>query len=136
MRKRLLCFVLVLTCLVFSLAGCGNTDDANDTQKADTSSDHPVITMNAPHRNMSAFADLVHEKYPEINLEIIPYNGQNASAYMQDMRLSGEMTDIYFTSFYTPGRYNDADDFLDISSYDFTNNYTQSRLREVTVDVL
>ena len=134
MRKRLLCFVLVLTCFVSLLSGCGKTSNASNNQKDDTNSDHPVITMNAPHRNMSAFADLVHEKYPEINLEIIPYNGQNASAYMQDMRLSGEMTDIYFTSFYTPGRYNDADDFLDISSYEFTNNYTQSRLREVTVN--
>lgn len=35
--------------------------------------------MNAPYRNMSQFYDLVHEKYPEINLEIIPYNGENTS---------------------------------------------------------
>ena len=90
--------------------------------------------MNAPYRNMSAFSDLVHEKYPEINLEIIPYNGQNTSAYMKDMRLSGQMTDIYFTSFYTPGRYDDEEDFLDLSAYEFTDNYTQSRLREVTYD--
>lgn len=75
-----------------------------------------------------------NEKYPEINLEIIPYNGQNTSAYMKDMRLSGQMTDIYFTSFYTPGRYDDEEDFLDLSAYEFTDNYTQSRLREVTYD--
>ena len=76
--------------------------------------------------------DLVHEQYPEINLEIIPYNGQNTSAYMKDMRRSGEMTDIYFTTYYTPGRYDDAGDFLDLSDYNFTGNFTQSRLREVT----
>ena len=81
---------------------------------------------------MSLFSDLVHEKYPEINLEIIPYNGQDTSAYMKDMRQSGQMTDLYFTTFYTPGRYADADDFLDLSAYEFTDHFTQSRLREVT----
>lgn len=118
------------------LVGCGGTSaaPAGDKAAANTTSNsnHPVITMNAPYRNMSMFYDLVHEKYPEINLEIIPYNGQNYSAYVQDMRTTGNMTDIYFTSFYVPGRYDDAADFLDLSGYDFTGNYTQSRLREVT----
>ena len=30
----------------------------------------------APFRNVSAFKDMVAEKYPEINLEIIPYSGE------------------------------------------------------------
>lgn len=119
------------------LVGCGGsaaTASAGENTTVDTTanSSHPVITMNAPYRNMSMFYDLVHEKYPEINLEIIPYNGQNYSAYVQDMRMTGNMTDIYFTSFYVPGRYDDADDFLNLSAYNFTGSYTQSRLREVT----
>lgn len=115
------------------LTGCSGSQKAESEKEADGSdSDHPVITMNAPYRNMSAFVDLVHEKYPEIQLEVIPYNGQNTSAYMKDMRLSGQMADIYFTSYYTPGRYSDDSDFLDLSTYDFTENFTQSRLREVT----
>ena len=141
-RRKLLCALLAAACTVSLLAGCGRTDTVagTDNNSEDNSSasaeesDHPVITMNAPYRNMSAFSDLVHEKYPEINLEIIPYNGQNTSAYMKDMRLSGQMTDIYFTSFYTPGRYDDEEDFLDLSAYEFTDNYSQSRLREVTYD--
>ena len=44
------------------------------------------------------------------------------------------MTDIYFTTYYVPGRYDDKSDFLDLSGYDFTGNYVQSRLREVTLD--
>lgn len=95
------------------LTGCSGSQKAESEKEADGSdSDHPVITMNAPYRNMSAFVDLVHEKYPEIQLEVIPYNGQNTSAYMKDMRLSGQMADIYFTSYYTPGRYSDDSDFL------------------------
>lgn len=130
MKKRILSLVLGLTCLVTTLTGCSN-NTGTENDDTPSSSDHPVITMNAPYRNMSVFYDLVHEKYPEINLEIIPYNGQNTSAYMKAMRASGQLTDIYTTTYYTPGRYDDENDFLDISGYDFTDNYTQSRLREV-----
>lgn len=87
--------------------------------------------MNAPYRNMPEFQDLVHEKHPEINLEIFPCNGANASAYMTDMRKSGQMTDIFFNTVYTPGRLDDENDFLDMFGLDFTDNYVQSRLREV-----
>ena len=128
-KKRLLSLLLAAVCTVSLLAGCGSkaeTDPGSDT------SDHPVITMNAPYRNMSAFYNLVKEKYPEINLEIEPYNGNNTTSYFNDMRKSGNLPDIYFSTIYFPGRYDDAADFLDLSAYDFVGNYTQSRLREVT----
>ena len=130
--RKILSLLLAGASVVSLLAGCGGKADTGE--KKNTGSDHPVITMNAPYRNMSQFYDLVHEKYPEINLEIIPYNGQNTSGYMKDMRLSGQMPDIYFTTYYTPGRYDDAKDFLDVSAYGFTDNWTQSRLREVAYD--
>ncbi len=127
--KRILSAVMAVICAASLFTGCGSRQE-----KKGSGSDHPVITMNAPYRNMSTFYKLVKEKYPEINLEIIPYNGQNFSAYVLDMRSAGQMTDIYFTSYYTPGRLDDAADFLDLSGYDFTVNFTQSRLREVTND--
>lgn len=134
-KKRILSLVLVAVCVLSLLSGCSGKTEASAVQSSSVaSSDHPVITMNAPYRNMSSFYNLVHEKYPDINLEIIPYNGQNTSAYMRDMRVSGQLPDIYFSTYYTPGRMDDAGDFLDLSSYDFTEAYTQSRLREVTVD--
>ena len=136
MKKKLLCLLLATACVASLLAGCGSktdTDDSSETNKT-SDSDHPVITMNAPYRNMSTFYHLVHEKYPEINLQIIPYNGQNYTSYVNDMRAVGQLPDIYFATYYTPGRYDDAVDFLDMSSYDFTGNYSQSRLREVTYE--
>ena len=51
---------------------------------------------------------------------------------MKDMRLSGELPDIYSTTYYTPGRMDDEGDFLDLSGYDFMDNYTPSRLRDVS----
>ena len=135
-RKKIIAVTLAVACTAFLLASCGSRGSQNDTssKSAGSSSDHPVITMNAPYRNMSNFVDKVKEKYPEINLEVIPYNGQNTTIYMQDMRRTGQMTDIYFTTYYVPGRYDDKADFLDLSSYDFTGEYVQSRLREVTLD--
>ena len=146
MKKKLLSLLLASACVVSLLAGCGSktdTDDSSETnQTTQTSqsdqanqtsdSDHPVITMNAPYRNMATFYKLMQEKYPEVNLEIIPYNGSNTTNYMMNMRKSGQMTDIYFSTYYTPGHYDDEADFIDLSAYDFTGNFVQSRLREVT----
>ena len=133
-KKRILSLLLAAACTAALLAGCGgkqSTDQA-DTPDTANNSDHPVITMNAPYRNASQFYELVHEKYPEINLEIIPYNGYNMTSYLTNMRACGQMTDIFFNTYYVPGRMDDESDFLDLSGYDFTGNFAQSRLREVT----
>ena len=131
-KKRILSLLLALVGVVTLLPGCGS--NAGTDKSGDSTSDHPVITMNAPYRNMSMFYDLVKEKYPEINLEIIPYNGANMSCYVSDMRASGQLPDIFFNTYYIPGRFDDADDFIDLGRYDFTGNFVQSRLREVTLD--
>ena len=127
MLKKTLCLLTVLACAVCLLTGC---TDQGGSKTADSS--HPVITVNAPYRNMAAFLDLVHEKYPEVNLEILPYNGANTTTYFNNMRRSNQMPDIYFSTFYAPGRYDDEGQLLDLSAYDFTGNFVQSRLREVT----
>ena len=136
-KRKLIALALTVTCTVLLFAGCSSKEKKEENaagKTAETSSNHPAITMNAPYRNMSTFVDKVKETYPEINLEVIPYNGQDTTAYMLDMRKAGEMTDIYFTTYYSPGRYDDKADFLDLSSYDFSGEYVQSRLREVTLD--
>lgn len=124
--KRVWSLILAAACLVTLLAGCGS--------KAETDEEHPVITMNSPYRNVSVFLDLVHEKYPEVNLEIIPYNGSNTTAFFTNMRRSGQLPDIYFSTVYSPGQYDDKAQFLDLSGFAFTGNYVQSRLREVTYE--
>lgn len=126
-RSKILSLVLAAALLLSLLTACGGEGSTSSE-----STDHPTITMNAPYRNMSAFYDLMKEKYPEVNLEIEPYNGNNTTSYFNDMRKTGNMPDIFFSCIYSPGRYQDEEDFLDLSGYDFTGNYTQSRLREVT----
>ena len=121
------------------LSGCGNsvstdTDKSDNTKTEAKASDHEPITINAPYRNISAFIDKVHETYPEINIEVVSYSGYNTTGWMKGMLNSGELTDIYFTTIYSPTSDKVSDKLLDISSYDFTDNYVQSRLREVTSD--
>ena len=130
-KRKIISVILAAICSAFLFVSC-DSKNADTNNNSETDSDHPIITMNAPYRNMSGFYDLVHEKYPEINLEIEPYNGQNMTSYTLDMRSSGQLPDIYFSTIYVPGRSDDESDFLDLSGYAFTDNYTQSRLREVT----
>ena len=136
--KQVFSAVLAAACAATLLVGCGSsaTTATGETavSTASGSSDHPVITMNAPYRNMATFLDLVHEKYPEVNLQIEPYNGANTTSYFIDMRRADQMPDIYFATYYSPGRFDDKAQLLDLSGYDFTGNFVQSRLREVTYE--
>lgn len=136
-KKKLWSCFLAVTCAASLLSGCGNQTSTEKKENAGTAaetSDHEAITINAPYQNISAFIDKVHEKYPEINIEVVPYSGSNTTAWMQGMLNAGELTDIYFTTFYSAGNEDVSGKLLDVSGYDFTENYVQSRLREVTVD--
>ena len=75
---------------------------------------------------------MLNEKYPEINLEVIPYSGQNMTAYVHDELSTNNMPDIYTTTMYFPGQEDLSDRLIDISSYDFTSNYAEARLRDVS----
>ena len=131
-KKSMIGALLAVTCTVSLLVGCGNKDAAKSA--AQKKGEHEPITINAPYQNLDNFLDKVHEAYPEINIEVIPYSGQNTTAWMRAMLNAGELTDIYFTSVYSPGDNQLGDKLLDLSGYDFTDNYVQARLREVTVD--
>lgn len=139
-KKKILALVLALSCVASTLAGCGNSKETKDSNSSeavkedsnDKVSDHEVIRMQSPFRNTSEFIDIVHEKYPEINLEIVPYSGQNYTAYVKAQLEAGDLPDIYCTTVYTPGRQDLSEKLLDLSGYGFTDNYQEARLREVT----
>lgn len=132
-KKRILSLLLAVSCSVSLLTGCGGKTGP-ETNGGD--GEHEAITMTAmvPFRNPSHLADLVHEKYPEINIEFVPYSGYNATAYAAMELAADEMTDIYFGSMYAPAVTDVSDHLLDMSAYPFTDNFTDQRLREVTDD--
>lgn len=131
-KKRIVSLLLALALLLAVLSGCGNA--SRPTELARPAEEHAAITMTAmvPFRNPSNLAALVHEKYPEINIEFVPYSGYNATAYTRMTLEADDMPDIYFGSMYNPEVTDVRDRLLDLSAYPFTDNFTAQRLREVT----
>ena len=122
MKIKKIIALFTATVLVLSLlAGCGENKKGNDT------SEHEPITIMDAQRDYSELIELIHEKYPEINIEVIPYRGRNMSAYMKQQLETGSMPDIYSST--------QAWDFdlqkerlLDLSDYSVAERYNLARL--------
>lgn len=129
-KKRWTVLLLAAACSAALLTGCGSKQSTDDGSVG--TGEHEVITMQSPFCNMSAFVDIVHEKYPEINLEVVPYSGKNYTAYVKAELAADDMPDIYCTTYFTPDLDDVSDKLIDLSSYAFTDNYAEARLRDVT----
>lgn len=139
-KKKVLGLVTAMVCILSALSACGNTASPAPTASPETNiikeneKEHEAITMTAmvPFRNPSRLADLVHEKYPEINIEFVPYSGYNGSAYSRMQLEADDMPDIFMCSKFTPSKTDFGDRLVDLSAYSFTDNFTDQQLREVT----
>lgn len=138
-KRKLIALLAVSVCAASLVAGCGGKEKAvSETQEetaaetAEEVSAHEPITILSSFKNMSAFMNLVKEKYPEINLEIIPYSGGNYTAYVESQLVTGDMPDIYSTKAYSPGQMDLSDKLIDLSGYNFMSKYLEVRLRDVT----
>ena len=100
--RKMLALLTAFTCAAALLTGCAGTTETKDDSGTvadngatdadkDTEGVHEVIRMQAPFRTMGNFIDIVHEKYPEINLEAVPYSGQNYIAYVKAQLNSGDL---------------------------------------------
>lgn len=119
-----------------ALTACGSNSAATETPAESSRAEHEALTMTAmvPFRNPSNLRKLVQEKYPEINIQFIPYSGYNATAFVQAQLAAGDAPDIYLGSMYVPSKMDMSDKLMDLASYSFTDNFTDQRLRDVVVD--
>lgn len=120
-----------------ALTACGGGSTSGSTASNTTSTtkgEHEPISICTPFRDINGFIEVVHKHYPEINFDVIPYSGNNGTAFMQAQLRSGDMPDVYTASVYATGLLGEQDKLLDLSSYDFTNNYVPARLHEVMLD--
>ena len=139
MKKKILSSVLALSCAASLLVGCGG----NDATTAVTDTDASTGTSGSEHEPLTflynvggdKLIEAVHEKYPEINLQQIPYNGGNRSWYTLCQMTTGEMPDLFNTSM-SWLQYSDAmaEHLVDLSTYSFTDNILPTQLRDVEVD--
>lgn len=119
--------ISVILCAAL-LCGCNSGSGANSKGK------HEPITI-LYSSDIDLLKQLVAEKYPEIQLELIPYNGKNWSRFTCDQMITGDMPDIYNTT-YAWTNYPDEmkANLLDLSSYDFTDNYDPTLLSQQELD--
>ena len=128
-KKKIQSWLFLIAGMIPLLTGCISKDFLSEMSSNNV---HEAITIQSSFRNMSAFIDAVHERYPEINLEVIPYSGANYTAYVKAQIAAGDMPDIYCTTYYTPGHDDVSDRLIDMSGYAFTDCYAEARLRDVT----
>ena len=124
--KKAVSACLVLTCITTGLAGCQKADKTSEKQEA--------LTFMAPYMDVDSFIEEVHKTYPEINLEVIPYSGANTTVYLNTILKENDLPDICTLTLYDPDQLDLSDKMLDLSGYAFTDNYVESRLKEVSDD--
>lgn len=115
-------------------AASGSTAPAAESTAASSGAHEPITLMDA-NRDYKGLIELVHQSYPEINIEIVPYKGRNQSSYMKKQLTSGTMTfpDIYSTTQAWDGELL-AENLIDLSKYPVTDLYNPVRLNDVDVD--
>ena len=110
-----------------ALTACGGSQ----TETGKTADAHEAITFMAPYKEIEAFIEQVHSVYPEVNIEIVPYSGDNTTTCLQNMFAAGDLPDVCTLTYYDPQIDLVSDKLLDLSGYDFTDNYVESRLQDV-----
>lgn len=129
-RTGRIALVLVIACIALLMIGCsGNTTESGSTKTGE----HEPITIMDAQRDYSALIELVHEKYPEINIEVVPYRGGNMSAYCKQQLETGIMPDIYSTTQAWDEELQ-KENLIDLSQYAVSELYNTARLEECSID--
>ena len=84
-------------------------------------------------RGYEKFIELLEETYPDIGLEQISYTGNSATSYNWAQMRAGDISDIFTTS-QILDRDLAAEQLLDLSGYDFINDFPTSTLDQVAID--
>ncbi len=109
-----------------ALTACGGGKAESKTADA-----HEAVTFMAPYKEIEAFIEQVHSVYPEVNIEVVPYSGDNTTTCLQNMFAAGDLPDVCTLTYYDPQIDLVSDKLLDLSGYDFTDDYVESRLQDV-----
>lgn len=130
MKKISRCSFLQVAGLLAATAALTACGGKTETVKKDDT--HEAVTFMAPYMEEEAFIEQVHSVYPEVNIEIVPYSGDNTTTCLQNMFEANDLPDICTLTVYDPMTDHVSDKLLDLSGYDFTDNYVESRLQEVS----
>lgn len=79
------------------------------------------------------FIEAFCREYPEVNIELISYAGTNGSGLARHMLEHGDIPDIYIST-QNFSRESQEKYLLDLSNYDFVNNYTTALLDSMDIN--
>lgn len=126
MNKTVTRFISVLLITAFvtaSLSSCARQ----------SASEHEPITIVTAGRDYTEFETELKKVYPEVNLKFISYKGKNPVHYLNKLLEAGQAPDI-FTSGLLPDPQSQKEHLIDLSGYEFTAEYSASRLSECSVE--
>ena len=140
MKAKRLISLFLAAAVALSLAACEKigTETSNGTNEKEViesgKAEHEPITIMSANKDYSGFIEYVKSVYPEINIEIVPYRGANATQYMYNQLYTGQMPDIYSTTqmFTCYDKY--PENLIDLSKYDFTSKYNEARISQYELD--
>ena len=116
------------------LSGCGKAPSSGSASSGPSAATpHEPISIITAKRDYTAFLDLLHASYPEINVQFEPYHGQNTSAYMKKQLETGCMPDIYTTTYPWNGE-EQAEHLIDLSQYSVTDSYAPMQMAQTDID--
>lgn len=124
-RQFIFLFPVLLLC-AGALAGCGRPHQEKNEG-------HEPLTIITGEIDYSGLEALIAEKYPDIRLEYISYVGSNTTGYTQYLLKNGEIPDIYSSSVFSMQK-EQPEHLLDLSGYEFLNQYKTSDINQVTLD--
>lgn len=126
--KKMLFLLICSVVMMAALAGCGSTGEPSSQSKAKKGGKHEALLATSFHSYITEdFIAKFHEEYPEVEIEINSYAGGSGSGYSLHSLERGDIPDIYVsTQNFAP----DAQEkyLLDLSNYDFVNNYSNALL--------
>ncbi len=133
-RMKYIKYAVTVLLTAAAVCGCGTKDAGTAGSGADAGQEHEPLTILA-NSDIDMLKSAVSEKYPEVRLEVIPYNGKNWSRFTCDQMITGDMPDIYNT---TLAWLNYPDEMkanlMDLSTYAFTDNYDPTLLSQQELD--
>lgn len=129
--KKGICSVFGMIIAV-SLCGCEEREENKDTLEVQNG-EHEPLTMYTCNMNYQELADALHEKYPDIKIEFMQYEGYNMSGLIREEFETGMLPDIINATYIQPDELQKAN-LLDLSSYEFVNNYSDNMLNISNVD--
>lgn len=122
-------FLAGLALTPLALSGCSQSSGSEKTQDGANA----TLTMLTVGTDYKEFYEAFKKENPEIEIEFESYAGYDTTDYIAATLFAGETNDIFVNS-YSNYPELQAQNLVDLSGYDFANNFRNQLLGDVSID--